>query len=132
MRMSNLPCWIPVRYGSAVAVQHIRLKRTQPLRAGDVVLYRLCEDVTEALIYFMMVFGPWAFGTTQPWSIWTMNIAGLSLGALLIVKLAIRHMKGFCPARWGEARKMEDSRSEIEVRRSEDLANSDRPSPIAP
>ena len=31
----------------------------------------------------MIIFSPWAFGTTESWSIWTMNIAGYALGALL-------------------------------------------------
>ena len=56
--------------------------RTRPLRARDVQLYRVCEDLTEPLIYFMVVFGPWAFGTTQSWSIWLMNGAGYLLGLL--------------------------------------------------
>ena len=39
--------------------------------------------MTEVLIYTMVVFGPWAFGTTQPWSIWLMNGAGYALGVIL-------------------------------------------------
>ena len=38
----------------------------------------------------MVIFSPWAFGTTQAWSIWTMNIAGFTLGALFVVKLVAR------------------------------------------
>ena len=72
----------------------------RPLRASDVQLYRACEDLTEPLIYFMAVFSPWAFGTTQPWSIWLMNVAGYLLGLLLAGKLAIRWLKGYRPARW--------------------------------
>src|SRR6266446_481554 len=48
----------------------------------------------------MALFSPWAFGTTQPWSIWTMNCAGYILGVLLAVKLAIRRLKGYHPGRW--------------------------------
>jgi hypothetical protein len=70
------------------------------LSARDVQLYRACEDLTEPLIYFMVVFSPWAFGTTQAWSIWSMNAAGYVLGLLLAAKLAIRWLKGYCPARW--------------------------------
>src|SRR5258708_5345668 len=70
------------------------------LRARDVQLYRLCEYLSEALICFMVVFSPWAFGTTQPWAIWTMNAAGYVLGLLLAVKLVIRWLKGYRPARW--------------------------------
>ena len=74
-----------------------------PLRAGDVQLYRVCEDVTGWLIYLMAVFSPWAFGTTQPWAIWTMNVAGYALGILLAAKLVIRGGKGYRPPRWEEA-----------------------------
>jgi len=76
------------------------LARAHPLRARDVQLYRACEDLTEPLIYFMVVLSPWAFGTTQPWSIWLMNAAGYLLGLLLVGKLAIRWLKGYHPPRW--------------------------------
>ena len=56
------------------------VRRSRPLRVLDVQIYRVCEDVTEGLIYLMVIFSPWAFGTTQPWSIWTMNLAGYLLG----------------------------------------------------
>src|SRR5437867_1902086 len=75
---------------------------TLPLRVRDVQLYRVCEDLTEALVYLMVIFTPWAFGTTQPWSIWAMNLAGYFLGLLLALKLSIRQLKGYHPARWGE------------------------------
>ena len=41
------------------------------------------DGLTECLIYFAILFGPWAFGTTQPWSIQVMNTVGLALGLLL-------------------------------------------------
>jgi O-antigen ligase len=75
--------------------------KRRALRARDVQLYRVCEDLTEPLIYFMVVFSPWAFGTTQSWSIWLMNGAGCLLGLLLAGKLAIRWLKGYRPPRWG-------------------------------
>src|SRR5262249_11368851 len=34
----------------------------------------------------MIVFGPWAFGTTQSWSIWTMRAAGYLLGVFWLRK----------------------------------------------
>jgi O-antigen ligase len=74
--------------------------RSGRLRAWDVQLYTLCEHATAGLIYLMVVFSPWAFGTTQPWSIWTMNIAGYLLGVLLAVKVFIRNSKGYLPPRW--------------------------------
>ncbi|HZR15883.1 MAG TPA: O-antigen ligase family protein [Verrucomicrobiae bacterium] len=40
----------------------------------------------------MLIFSPWAFGTTQRWSSWTMNLCGYSLGILLGIKTWIRHV----------------------------------------
>jgi hypothetical protein len=70
------------------------------LRAADVQLYRICDDLSGMLIFPMLVFSPWAFGTTERWSIWTMNIAGYVLGVLLLVKLFIRGPKGYTALRW--------------------------------
>jgi hypothetical protein len=88
---------IPVPGADEVAAAP-RAKR--PLCARDVQLYRVFEDLTEALIYGLVVFGPWAFGTTQPWSIRVMNAGGYLLGLLLAAKLAIRWLKGYQPPRW--------------------------------
>ncbi|HCL92047.1 MAG TPA: hypothetical protein DIC50_04595 [Verrucomicrobia subdivision 3 bacterium] len=76
--------------------------KSHPLRARDVQIYQACEVLTECLIYPMVIFSPWAFGTSEPWSIWIMNSAGYCLGALLAVKLAIRHLKGYRPPRWAD------------------------------
>src|SRR5689334_17267862 len=73
-----------------------------PLRPQDIQLYHFCDSLTEPLIYLMVLFGPWAFGTTQTWSTWVMNIGGYTLGLLLVAKLAIRRMKGYSAPRWGE------------------------------
>jgi len=48
----------------------------------------------------MLIFSPWAFGTTQPWAIWTMNCAGFALGLLLLPKLFIRNWKQYPAPRW--------------------------------
>lgn len=63
--------------------------------------YRVCDALSGALILFMVVFTPWALGTTQDWAIWTMNIVGYVVGALLFAKWFIRWKTGFQPARWG-------------------------------
>ena len=70
------------------------------LRAGDVQMYRLCDDLSGLIIFPMIVFSPWAFGTTQSWSIWTMNAAGFALGILLLAKLFIRKVKNYPAPRW--------------------------------
>ena len=72
-----------------------------PLRAGDVLVYLACERLTEVLVYLMVVFSPWVFGSSQPWAVWVMNVAGYALGVMLLVKLVIRWVKGYRPARWG-------------------------------
>ncbi|PYI87063.1 MAG: hypothetical protein DME26_07395 [Verrucomicrobia bacterium] len=59
----------------------------QWLRTGPL---KLCDRLTEAILYFMVVFSPWAFGTTQDWSIGVMNGAGYSLGTLWLVKCVFR------------------------------------------
>lgn len=38
------------------------------------------------LIYFLIIFTPWAFGTTQVWSVWVANIACYLLGLLVVAK----------------------------------------------
>lgn len=48
------------------------------------------DAATEVLLGLMILFTPWAFGTTQPWSIWCMNAGGYALGGLLIGKIILR------------------------------------------
>ena len=45
----------------------------------------------------MVLFSPWAFGTTEHWSIWTMNITAYGLGVLLVSKWIIRWSTDFRP-----------------------------------
>jgi hypothetical protein len=76
--------------------------------------YKLCDGVTEALIYFMVIFTPWAFGTTQQGSIWTMNVSAYLLGGLLFAKWLIRWKTGYRPARWGSDDEAPDDRRQGE------------------
>ena len=69
--------------------------------------YERCDALTQAVLFFMVLFGPWAFGTTRTWAIWTMNLAGYALGCLLVAKWWIRRSTGFRPARWGEEQRAE-------------------------
>lgn len=77
-----------------------KVKPIFALRALDVQLYRVCDDLSGGLILPMLLFSPWAFGTTQPWAIACMNFAGDALGLLLLVKLFIRKLKGYPAPRW--------------------------------
>ena len=63
-------------------------------------LYRWADIGTEALIYFTVVFGPWAFGTVHDWAITTMNLANYGIGLLLLTKWIIRWKTGYLPTRW--------------------------------
>jgi O-antigen ligase len=72
------------------------------LRAYHIQFWHACETLSGFVIYFMVVFGPWAFGTTEPWSIWTMNACGFGLGLLLLVKLGIQRITGYRSPRWGD------------------------------
>lgn len=62
--------------------------------------YRGCESATGGVICVMAIFSPWAFGTTQNWSIWVMNAGSYILGVLLAAKLFIRWSTGYVPPTW--------------------------------
>ena len=63
-------------------------------------LYRWADIGTEALIYFTILWGPWAFGTVHDWAITTMNLANYGIGLLLLTKWITRWKTGYQPARW--------------------------------
>jgi hypothetical protein len=66
--------------------------------------HRLCDRLTEILLYLMVIFSPWAFGTTQEWAVWTMNYAGFTVGALLVAKWFFRRKYNYRPPRWSDPR----------------------------
>lgn len=45
--------------------------------------------VQGGIICLAVIFLPWAFGTTQEWSIWTANVAGYALAAVTILAACI-------------------------------------------
>ncbi|MDB4683906.1 O-antigen ligase family protein [bacterium] len=73
------------------------MSESRKRKSREPKLHRWSDRCTEALIYFMVLFSPWAFGTTQHWSIWTMNITAYGLGVLLVSKWIIRFSTGFRP-----------------------------------
>jgi hypothetical protein len=83
---------IPTRTGETI--------RRPGFSAGDVLVYRVCEQLSEGLIYFFLFLGPWWFGATQKSSIAVFNCAGYALGLLLAVKFIIRALRGYQPPRW--------------------------------
>ena len=58
-------------------------------------LHRWADKCTEILVFFIVIFSPWAFGTTESWSIWTINITSYGLGILLVLKWIIRRKSRF-------------------------------------
>lgn len=49
----------------------------------------LIDGATGLMLGSMILFAPWAFGTTQPWAMQAMNAGGLTLGGLLLMRLAL-------------------------------------------
>lgn len=75
-----------------------RSRSSTPGRSNSV--YWTIDRGTEYLIYAILIFTPWAFGTTEDWAIDTVNILNYILGAILIAKWITRLITGFHPARW--------------------------------
>ena len=70
------------------------------LTLAAILFYERVDLLSGGLLLSMLVFCPWAFGTTQPWSQWTMNVCGYAVGLLLAVKAWIRFRLGHEPLRW--------------------------------
>src|SRR6266550_1231369 len=75
--------------------------------------HQICDGITEGVLYGMIVFAPWAFGATERWSIWTMNVGGYVLGLLLASKWLIRWRSAYEPVRWGDRDEVRNSKFEI-------------------
>lgn len=75
-------------------------RRRSRLTLGAILFYERVDLLSGGLLLAMLVLSPWAFGTTQPWSIWTMNACGYTVGLLLAVKAWIRFRLGHDPLRW--------------------------------
>ena len=67
---------------------------------SSIKIYGHLEWISELLIYFIIIFPPWAFGSAEKWAIWTYNIAGYLLGTILIIKKMIRQFASYQPLRW--------------------------------
>src|SRR5689334_4208296 len=59
--------------------------------------YKALDTATEFFIYAVLLFTPWAFGTTEDWAIETTNTLNLILGGLLIGKWGVRFATGYVP-----------------------------------
>jgi hypothetical protein len=60
----------------------------------------MLDLLSGGIIFVMIVFSLWAFGTTEEWSMNIMNGLGYGLGGLLLFKLALRMTSGEGFARW--------------------------------
>ena len=83
-----------VNEGSRDQAEKKRRKSRSP------AIYWHLDMATEYLIYAVLVFTPWAFGTTEQWSINSMNALCYLLGLLLVGKWIVKGVTGFRPARW--------------------------------
>jgi hypothetical protein len=66
-------------------------------------VYPILEKATEYLIYCILLFTPWAFGTTEHWAINTVNELNYILGGLLVAKWITRGSSGESSWPWNKA-----------------------------
>jgi len=81
---------------------HHHAVHLRPAAPWKIQAHVICDGFSEVLIYLMIVFSPWAFGTTEDWSINIMNYLGYGLGGLLAVKLALRWTSSGGFSRWND------------------------------
>src|SRR5688572_17558075 len=65
-----------------------------PDQPWTVALYGALARLCTWLLCAMAVFSPWAFGTTESWSIAIMNVGGWSLGAVFLIRWMLRQKLG--------------------------------------
>ncbi len=70
------------------------------IAADEPAWHRLADTATQWILLAMVVFSPWALGTTVPWAIRTMNVGGCALGGLLLLKRFARYRSGYEAPRW--------------------------------
>lgn len=72
-----------------------------PLRTPKV--YKVCDGFTQFVLMFYLIFAPWAFGSTDEWTEWTLSFTSYALGLPLIIKWLIRWKTGYRPPRQDDA-----------------------------
>lgn len=94
----------PTPRPSTIEIPGAGRRRRRRRRAADRTppAHATCDTATEAILLTLVIFTPWALGTTQSWSIWTANLLCYALGLLLAAKWVIRWREEYRPARWGE------------------------------
>ncbi len=64
--------------------------------------YKTLDRISEGFIYFLVVAGPWLFGSVDPWAVWIMNSGAYVLGMCLIGKWVVARRQNYKPTRWGD------------------------------
>ena len=59
-------------------------------------MHDLSDHVTQWVVWFMVIFSAWAFGTTQEWAMGVMNAAGYTLGVLFATRCLARRADRSC------------------------------------
>jgi hypothetical protein len=62
--------------------------------------HRHLDNVSGALLLFLVVFAPWGAGGTLFWSSWVLIVTGWVLGLLCVAKWGVLQWTGFQPAVW--------------------------------
>ena len=68
--------------------------------------YRGLDFLTELLVFTILVFSTWAFGTTEPWSISAVNGLNYLLGTTFLMKWVFRAVTGYQPNQWSSERRL--------------------------
>ena len=77
--------------------------KEKPRKPKEPKLHKLANQFSGMIIFFIVIFSPWAFGTTENWSIWIVNLSAYALGFLLLSKGIIR---------WGLRNKLQTKHNE--------------------
>ena len=62
-------------------------------RGRSNAFYWRLDTASEFLMYAILVFTPWAFGTTETWAIRSVNTLNYILGGLLLIKYALQNLR---------------------------------------
>ena len=55
---------------------------------------RFLDEAAVRLLAAMILFAPWAFGSTPTWAVWTMNAMGWALGAVVLARKWVAWREG--------------------------------------
>ncbi|HUS37313.1 MAG TPA: O-antigen ligase family protein [Verrucomicrobiae bacterium] len=80
-------------------MEHAHADKRSHKGRSNTVYWRI-DSASEYLIYAILIFTPWAFGTTETWAIQTVNTLNYILAGFLVAKWITRLVTGFHPARW--------------------------------